>query len=65
MLGALGVDTPAYEEAFALLQSGRHPFESVSRRVAGLDEADDLLQTMAGEGEPPPLHAVIAPWRGL
>jgi alcohol dehydrogenase len=65
VLGALGVDTPAYDEALGLLQSGRYPFESLSRRVAALDEADDLLQTMAGEGEPPPLHAVIEPWRGM
>ena len=65
VLGALGVDTPAYEEALALLQSGRYPFESLSREVAGLGEADGLLRTMAGEGEPPPLHAVISPWRGM
>ena len=62
VLGALGVDTPAYEAALELLVSGRYPFEQLTRQVAGLDDADRLLRTMAGEGDSPPLHAVIDPW---
>lgn len=60
--GALGVDERAYDAAFALLTSGRYPFADVPRRVAKLDEAEDLLLTMAGEkDETPPLHGVLTP----
>jgi alcohol dehydrogenase len=62
IVGALGVDGPAYETAFALLTSGRYPFADLPRRVADLDGAEDLLLTMAGEGDAtPPLHAVVVP----
>jgi alcohol dehydrogenase len=59
--GALGVDTAAYSAALELLATGRFPFESLPRRVTGLDGAAALLSVMAGEGEVPPVHAVIAP----
>ena len=61
VLGALGVDTAAYTQAFELLASGRFPFEVLPRRVVGLDGAAPLLAAMAGEGDTPPLHAVIVP----
>ncbi|MGQ0824286.1 MAG: zinc-dependent alcohol dehydrogenase [Actinomycetota bacterium] len=61
LLGALGVDAPAYRAALGLLASGRYPFESLPRRVVGLDGADDLLRSMCGDGPPPPVHGVIAP----
>jgi alcohol dehydrogenase len=61
LVGALGVDAPAYAEALGLLSSGRHPFAEVSRRVVGLDGVADLLTDMSGEGAPPPLHGVVVP----
>ena len=62
LLGALGVDAAAYTVALDLLSSGRYPFESLPRRVAGLDGADELLATMAGESAgAPPVHGVIVP----
>ena len=62
ILGALGVDAPAYREALEILASGRYPFDEISRRVEPLDGAEDLIRTMAGEtGEPPPLHGVLTP----
>ncbi len=61
VLGALGVDTTAYSQAFELLASRRFPFESIPRRVAGLDGAGALLETMAGAGDVPPVHAVVVP----
>jgi alcohol dehydrogenase len=61
VLGALGVDTAAYTEALALLASRRFPFETLPRRVVGLDDAGALLAVMAGEGEVPPVHAVVVP----
>jgi alcohol dehydrogenase len=61
VLGALGVDTAAYTEALELLATRRFPFDALPRRVVGLDEVGDLLSVMAGEGESPPVHAVVVP----
>jgi alcohol dehydrogenase len=62
VLGALGVDVTAYRAALDLLASGRYPFASVPRRCVGLDDAEDLLATMAGEREDvPPVHRVLTP----
>ncbi len=62
LLGALGVDAPAYRRALDLLASDRWPFRKVARRVEPLEGAADLLTTMAGEGDgPPPVHAVLVP----
>lgn len=62
ILGALGVDATAYRAALDLLASGRYPFESLPRRCVGLDDAEDLLATMAGERDGvPPVHGVFTP----
>jgi alcohol dehydrogenase len=62
IVGALGVDSDAYRAALALLASGRYPFADLPRRVAGLDDAEELVRSLAGEGDaPPPVHGVIAP----
>jgi alcohol dehydrogenase len=62
ILGALGVDSPAYGAALELLATGRYPFADLPRRVAGLDDAEELIQSLAGEGDvPPPVHGVIVP----
>lgn len=61
VLGALGVDRPAYREALDLLASDALPFASLDRTTAGLDTLDALLQAMAGEGDVPPVHGVLVP----
>jgi alcohol dehydrogenase len=61
ILGALGVDTAAYRQALDLLARGTYPFADLTRTVVDLDGADGLLQAMAGEGGPPPVHGVIRP----
>ncbi|MBS4729560.1 zinc-binding dehydrogenase [Mycobacterium sp. SM1] len=62
ILGALGVDVVAYRAALELLASRRYPFESLPRRCARLDDAGELLATMAGERDGvPPVHAVLTP----
>jgi alcohol dehydrogenase len=62
VLGALGVDHTDYQAALALLAERRFPFEDLPRRVVGLDGAEALLRSMAGESDgPPPVHGVIAP----
>ncbi len=62
ILGALGVDAPAYRAALDLLASGRYPFADLPRRCVALDGAEDLVRSMAGElDDPPPVHGVITP----
>jgi alcohol dehydrogenase len=62
VIGALGVDVDAYRAALDLLASGRYPFADLPRRCVDLDGAEDLLRTMAGEGDgPPPVHGVVTP----
>jgi alcohol dehydrogenase len=61
-LAEVVVDVTAYREALDLLASGRCPFASLPRRCVGLDDAEDLLATMAGERDDvPPVHGVLAP----
>ncbi len=62
ILGALGVDAPAYREALQILDSHRYPFADLPRRTVGLDGASGLIELMAGEGEgPPPVHGALVP----
>lgn len=62
VVGALGVDSGAYRAALELLASGRYPFADLPRRVAALDVAEELIRSLAGQGDaPPPVHGVIAP----
>ena len=62
IVGALGVDAPAYREALDILASGTYPFADVSREVVGLDGVEQLLATLAGDTDTvPPLHGVVAP----
>ena len=62
IIGALGVDAPAYAAALALLAARRYPFEELPRRTVGLDGIEALLRMMAGEGDgAPPVHGVLVP----
>jgi alcohol dehydrogenase len=61
IMGALGVDAPAYREALEVLASGRWPFAELAREVVDLDTVADLLRRMAGEGDTPPVHGVVVP----
>ena len=62
IVGALGVDATAYRAALDMLASGRYPFADLPRRCVRLEEAEDLLATMAGErDEVPPVHGVVTP----
>ncbi|MFT5530011.1 MAG: alcohol dehydrogenase [Candidatus Poriferisodalaceae bacterium] len=62
IMGTLGVDAPVYRQALELLATRKFPFDLLTRRVVGLEEAGDLLNSMAGNSsEPPPVHGVIVP----
>lgn len=62
LIGALGVDAPAYAEALEILAAGRFPFADIDRRIVGFDGLDSLIRSLAGESdEAPPLHGVFQP----
>jgi len=62
ILGALGVDAPAYREALALLASDKYPFAHLARSVVKLEELEGLLAVMAGQASgQPPVHGVVTP----
>jgi alcohol dehydrogenase len=62
IIGALGVDSTAYRAALELLARDRYPFADLPRRVVGLGDAEDLIRSLAGEGDVlPPVHGVIVP----
>lgn len=62
IIGALGVDAPAYTEALEILAGGEFPFADIDRRVVGFDGLDDLIRSLAGESDKtPPLHGVFRP----
>ena len=64
IIGSLGVDYPAYEQALELLAAGRFPFEELPRSVVGLGELEELLKAMAGDDDAVvarPVHGVVVP----
>lgn len=62
VIGAFGVDVVAYRAALEMLAERRWPFEHMSRRIVGFDDAEDLLRVMAGdERGQPPVHGVFTP----
>jgi alcohol dehydrogenase len=62
VVGALGVDVTAYRAALDLLKSRRYPCESLPRRRVRLEDAEELLATMAGERDGvPPVHGELTP----
>jgi alcohol dehydrogenase len=62
IVGALGVDSAAYNTALELLAANRYPYADLPRRVVGLDDAETLIRSLAGEADvPPPVHGVIVP----
>jgi alcohol dehydrogenase len=62
VIGALGIDVTAYRATLDLLKSRRYPFESLPRRCVRLEDAEELLATMAGDRDGvPPVHGVLTP----
>ena len=59
--GALGVGSDDYRAALDLLARGTYPFADLPRETVGLGGAAALLETMAGERDVPPVHAVLVP----
>jgi len=62
VIGALGVDAPAYRAALDLLATRAYPFAELPRRTAGFAQLETLLYTMTGDTDHDrPVHAVFVP----
>jgi alcohol dehydrogenase len=65
IMGAMGVDMMAYQQALEILSSNPELFGSIPRVVSGLEDLGSLLATMAGEGQQEmPLHGILVPSGG-
>jgi threonine dehydrogenase-like Zn-dependent dehydrogenase len=62
VMGALGVDWPAYESAVRLIESGRYPLARMHTHTLPLAEAERGLRLLAGEepGEEA-IHIALVP----
>lgn len=62
IFGALGVDSPSYERAIRLIESGKYPLAKMHTHTLPLEEAEHALRLLAGEepGEQA-IHIVLAP----
>ncbi|MGH3391810.1 MAG: zinc-dependent alcohol dehydrogenase [Actinomadura sp.] len=49
LVGAFGVDARGYDEAIALIESGRFPLEKLHTHTFGLDDTALAIETLAGE----------------
>ena len=60
--GAFGVDSPGYEAAIALIESGRFPLEKLHTHTFGLEDTALAIETLAGDvpGELP-VHVSVHP----
>ncbi len=62
IMGALGVDSPAYEAAIRVIESGRYPLERLHTHTLPLAEAERGIRLLAGEvpGEEA-IHVALVP----
>jgi threonine dehydrogenase-like Zn-dependent dehydrogenase len=60
--GAFGVTARSYEQAIALIESGRVPLAKMHTHDFGLDQADLAIRTLAGEADgPASIHSCLIP----
>jgi threonine dehydrogenase-like Zn-dependent dehydrogenase len=62
IFGALGVDSPAYERAIRLIESGKYPLTKMHTHTLPLEQAERALRLLAGEepGEQA-IHIALVP----
>jgi threonine dehydrogenase-like Zn-dependent dehydrogenase len=64
VVGAYGVDSPAYAEAIRIIESGRTPIAQMHTHSLPLDDTETAIQLLAGEGSgEPAVHVSVHPGR--
>jgi threonine dehydrogenase-like Zn-dependent dehydrogenase len=61
--GMRGHSYESVERALHIIASGRHPLEEMCTHQFGLNEVDEGLRTVGGEGQPNAIHCTINPWK--
>jgi threonine dehydrogenase-like Zn-dependent dehydrogenase len=65
VVGAFSVDARGYEDAIAIIESGRFPLEKMHTHSFGLADVAHAIETLAGEVEgETAVHVSIHPGRG-
>jgi threonine dehydrogenase-like Zn-dependent dehydrogenase len=60
--GTRGHSFAAVELALATMASGKFPLERMSSHVVGLNDIDNALRMVGGEGAERSIHITVAPW---
>lgn len=62
LVGVLGVSSPAFEQAIALVASARFPFERLHTATLGLDDVEKAILAIGGETPGSrPIHLTVVP----
>jgi threonine dehydrogenase-like Zn-dependent dehydrogenase len=62
IFGALGVDSPSYERAIRLIESGKYPLAKMHTHTMPLEEAERALRILAGDDpNEQAIHIALAP----
>jgi threonine dehydrogenase-like Zn-dependent dehydrogenase len=59
--GMRGHSYESVELALQIIASGRYPLERMCTHVFGLDQVDEALRTVGGEGQPDAIHCCVDP----
>jgi threonine dehydrogenase-like Zn-dependent dehydrogenase len=60
--GMRGHSFKSVEMAIHIIASGKYPLEEMCTHVFGLDDVDQALHTVGGEGLPEAIHCTVDPW---
>jgi threonine dehydrogenase-like Zn-dependent dehydrogenase len=61
--GMRGHSYQAVEMAMQIIASGRYPLDKMCTHTFGLDQLQDALTTVGGEGQPGAIHVCVDPWK--
>jgi threonine dehydrogenase-like Zn-dependent dehydrogenase len=61
--GMRGHSYESVEKAMHIIASGRYPLDAMCTHQFGLNEVDEGLHTVGGEGRPNAVHCTVNPWK--